>query len=62
MKKLWREPLVHFLVIGVGLFLAFDLTQDNRPDAPNRIVVDAGQVEQLAAKFKPPNCSCRQTG
>ncbi len=52
MKKLWREPLVHFLVIGAGLFLAFDLTQDNRPDAPNRIVVDASQIEQLAAQFK----------
>ena len=52
MKKLWREPLVHFLVIGAGLFLAFDLTQDTRPDAPNRILVDASQVEQLAAQFE----------
>lgn len=52
MKKLWREPLVHFLVIGFGLFLAFDLTQDKRPDAPNRILVDPSQVEQLTAQFK----------
>ena len=52
MKKLWREPLVHFLIIGAGLFLAFDLTNDERTDAPNRILVDASQVEQLAAQFK----------
>lgn len=52
MRKLWREPLVHFLVIGAGLFLAFGFTQDKRTEAPNRIVVDAGQVEQLAAQFR----------
>jgi hypothetical protein len=52
MRKLWREPLVHFLVIGAGLFLAFDLAQDERSDAPNRIVVDAKQVELLAVQFR----------
>ena len=52
MRKLWREPLVHFLVIGAGLFLAFGLTRDERDDATNRIVVDAAQVEQLAAQFR----------
>jgi hypothetical protein len=52
MRKLWREPLVHFLLIGTGLFLAFGLTQDQRTDATNRIVVDAAQVEQLAAQFR----------
>lgn len=52
MKKLWREPLVHFLVIGAGLFLAFDYSQGERAEAPNRIVVNASQVEQLAAQFE----------
>jgi hypothetical protein len=52
MKKLWREPLVHFLLIGALLFLAFDLTQDERPDAANRILVEPSQVEQLAAQFE----------
>jgi len=52
MKKLWREPLVHFLLIGAVLFLAFDLTQDKRPDAASRILVDPSQVEQLSAQFK----------
>ena len=52
MNKLWREPLVHFLLIGALLFLAFDLTHDERPDAANRILVEPSQVEQLAAQFK----------
>ncbi|MGD8269236.1 MAG: peptidylprolyl isomerase [Desulfobacterales bacterium] len=51
-KKLVREPLVHFLVIGAGLFLVFGLIREPAPEAPNRIVVDAGQVAQLNAQFK----------
>lgn len=43
---------MHFLVIGAGLFLAYDLSEDEGNDAPNRIVVSASQVEQLAAQFK----------
>jgi hypothetical protein len=45
-SRLWREPLVHFLAIGAGLFLVFDLTQPPAGDASNRIAVSAGQVEQ----------------
>lgn len=51
-KKLWREPLVHFLLIGAALFLFYDLTREQGSEAPNRIVVSSGQVEQLAANFK----------
>ena len=51
-KHLWREPLVHFLLIGAALFVLFDMTQEQGGEAPNRIVVSSGQVEQLAAQFK----------
>jgi len=51
-KRLWREPLVHFLLIGAALFLFYDFTRDVASEAPNRIVVNSGQVEQLAANFK----------
>ena len=41
MKKLLREPLVHFLAIGVGLFVLFDLIapEDSNLDSKT-IVVD----------------------
>ena len=52
MKNLWREPLVHFLLIGAALFLFYDLANEQGSEAPNRIVVNSGQVEQLAANFK----------
>ena len=51
-RNLWREPLVHFLLIGAALFLFYDLTREQGSVAPNRIVLSSGQVEQLAANFK----------
>jgi hypothetical protein len=50
--KLIREPLLHFLVLGAGLFLLFEVLEGGqaiRPDAgPERLVVSAAKVEQLA--------------
>ncbi|MCK4837736.1 MAG: peptidyl-prolyl cis-trans isomerase [Desulfobulbaceae bacterium] len=51
-KKLWREPLIHFLLIGAALFVFYGLTRDVGSEAPNRIEVNSSQVEQLAANFK----------
>ena len=50
-RKLWREPLVHFLVIGAAIFVIYGLTRDVASEAPNRIVVTKGQQEQLLANF-----------
>ena len=51
-QKLWREPLVHFLLIGAVLFILFDLTREESVDPANRILVSESQVEQLAAQFR----------
>jgi hypothetical protein len=51
MRKLLREPLTHFLVLGAVLFLVFDLTSETDQPGERRIVVTPGQVEQLAAQF-----------
>jgi len=51
-KALWKEPLVHFLLIGAVLFSVFELRREGGSATPNQILVDAGQVEQLAARFK----------
>ena len=51
-RGLWREPVVHFLLIGAALFVFYDLTREQGSEAPNRIVLTGGQVEQLAAKFE----------
>jgi hypothetical protein len=51
LRKAMREPLVHFLLIGAGLFLMFSFMNGSAGEKPNRIVVSPGQVEQLAANF-----------
>ena len=51
MRKLLREPLIHFLVLGAILFLVFDLTSETDQPGERRIVVTPGQVEQLAGQF-----------
>ena len=37
---------------GGVLFTVFELRQEESSAAPNRITVDAGRVDQLAARFK----------
>ena len=51
LDKVIREPLLHFLLIGGGLFLLFNLINGEAVDKPNRIVVTSGQVELLTTNF-----------
>jgi PPIC-type PPIASE domain len=51
MKQLFREPLLHFLLLGAGLFVAFGLVGKRTGGEPGRIVVTQGQIEHLAAGF-----------
>lgn len=51
-KNLWREPLLHFLLIGLALFVFYGLTNDKGSSTARQIVVTGGQVEQLTASFK----------
>jgi hypothetical protein len=51
MKRLLREPLLHFLMLGAALFAVFSLV--NRPgEGPSgQIVVSAGRLDHLTAGF-----------
>jgi hypothetical protein len=51
-SRLWREPLLHFLLIGVALFVLYEQTRETYIEAPKRIHVTIGHVEQLAANFE----------
>ncbi len=58
--KVIREPLLHFLFLGGGLFLLFNMMNGETVDKPNRIVVTSGQVELLTTNFsrtweRPPS-------
>ncbi len=49
--KLLREPLLHFLALGAGLFLLFSMVGDSDDASTGRIVVSTGQVAQLTEAF-----------
>jgi len=48
MRRLLREPLLHFLLIGAGLFLLYNALNRGQSDAPREIVLSEARVEALA--------------
>lgn len=52
MRRLLREPLLHFLVGGALLFVFYGIVADDPAYAPDRIVVDEARVANLAATFQ----------
>ena len=50
-RRLLREPLLHFLLIGRVLFALARFTGDPGQRGPGRIVVSPGQIEQLIERF-----------
>ncbi len=52
MRRLLREPLLHFLVGGALLFMLYAIVVDEPEFAPDRIVIDENRVASLAATFQ----------
>jgi len=46
-----REPLLHFLLLGVGLFALFYFVNKESGGDPERIVVTAGQIQRISDGF-----------
>jgi hypothetical protein len=52
MRRLLREPLFHFLLVGAGLFLLYGWLQGGLLSSPKEIVVSASQVQGLQLQFE----------
>ncbi len=50
--KLLREPLVHFFLLGAGIFLLSALVSESGENRPGEIVATPGQVERLAETWQ----------
>jgi hypothetical protein len=50
-KRILKEPLLHFLLLGAGLFLAYSLMPKNSGSEPGKIIVTQGQIEHLVDGF-----------
>jgi parvulin-like peptidyl-prolyl isomerase len=51
MRQFLREPLLHFLLVGIGLFVLYGQLRGGESGAPREIVVSAARVEALAQSF-----------
>src|SRR5262245_62558723 len=61
-KRLAREPLLHFLILGAGMFLVFQWRSSARAPDPQEIVVTRARIESLVATFartwqRPPSAT-----
>lgn len=50
-RAVMREPLLHFLLAGAGLFLLFNYISDPETIGDDQIVVTSGQIEHLTTLF-----------
>jgi hypothetical protein len=51
MKRILREPLLHFLLLGAAIFAAYGLVSKRISAEPGKIVISAGQVAAMAEGF-----------
>lgn len=63
--KVLREPLLHFLVIGAGLFFLFNQVGDPDVETNNRIIITQADLDRLAAVWlrrmgRPPSAQERE--
>lgn len=51
LKKVLREPLVHFLLLGAAIFVAYGLLPKPVSDEPAKIVITQGQIASTIVGF-----------
>jgi hypothetical protein len=49
--KIVREPLLHFLILGAVIFMAYGITARHKANNPGEIVVTQGTIENLVTGF-----------
>lgn len=52
LKKIMREPLLHFALIGAGLFLLFAYLNPAEEQAENSIIITSYKIQQLTTVFQ----------
>jgi parvulin-like peptidyl-prolyl isomerase len=50
-RRLLREPLLHFLLIGAALFLLFGVSNGGSSGAPRKILISEARTKALAENF-----------
>ena len=51
MKKLIREPFMHFIFLGAAIFLAYHFLSARADNQPGKIVITQGQITSMMIGF-----------
>jgi len=51
MKRILREPLLHFLLLGIAIFAAYGFVSKRDSNEPGKIVISEGQIAAMAEGF-----------
>ena len=52
MKKLYKEPLLHFLIIGTLIFVVFSIVNKEKDVARgNKIIVSTAEIERFTGSL-----------
>ena len=51
MKKLIREPFIHFLLLGAAIFLAYHFLSARTDNQPGKIVITQGDITSMMIGF-----------
>jgi PPIC-type PPIASE domain len=51
MKRILREPLLHFLLLGTVIFAAYGFVSKRASNEPGKIVISEGQIAAMAEGF-----------
>lgn len=51
MKRILQEPLLHFLLLGAAIFVAYSLVARPNSAEPGKIVVTQGQIASMLETF-----------
>jgi len=51
MKRIIKEPLLHFLLLGVAIFVVYSLVSKHSSGEPGKIVITQGQLESMLDGF-----------
>ncbi|MGH8165662.1 MAG: peptidyl-prolyl cis-trans isomerase, partial [Woeseiaceae bacterium] len=52
LRRVIREPLLHFFLLGAALFVVFGWLNRGAMDAPDEVVVDQARIVALVAQFE----------
>lgn len=51
MKRIFKEPLLHFLLLGFAIFAAYSLVSKPTSSEPGKIVITQGQLASMMESF-----------